>query len=236
MKVRRLNDHGLNEFSDFINQLRRGAERNIPSYLLEGEEYSEHISIDLDVGDLQFDTRYELGNYLVKLLEGEKIQNYMGDAGFWSWFALFWFEQLCPIKAGSRKPSMEYNYILSRKYNHRPRHAIYMTWQLVSRYGEGVRFMLCKELSVRGEITEELMARQEILSAEGVMMLASELYTDNNTGLFKKGATSGGRAGAVHRYVGWLQQLQMTYDIFSTSKEELAELLPSEFDRFRCSQ
>lgn len=162
------------------------------------------------------------------------MQRYMGDVGFWSWFSLLWFDQLCPVKKdGTRNPSREYNYILSRKYNHRPRHAIYMTWQLVDQYGADSRFMLSKEPSTRGEITEQMMARQEILSSDGVMRLASYLYFDMHSGTFKKGAASRTSAGCVNRYVAWLQQIQLTFDIFSISRDELAELLPPEFDRFR---
>jgi hypothetical protein len=234
MKIRRLNDHGFKEFSAFIENLRKGVEQNLPKYLLDSKEFSEPVSFDLEAdADRVFETRYDLGCYLVELLAHEEIQEYMGDTGFWSWFALLWFEQLCPVKKGKLKPSQAYNYILSERYNHRPRHAIYMTWQLVDRYGENARFMLCKDPSTRGEITEQLMARQEILSSQGAMELASQLYYDPKTENFKKGAAARSSAGCVYRYVSWLQQLQLTFDIFSTSRTELEQLLPKEFDRFR---
>ena len=159
----------------------------------------------------------------------------MGDSGCWSWFALCWFAQLCPKKNGKMKPRKSYNYILSRSYNHRPRHAVYMTWQLVQRYGKDAEFMLCKEPSTRGEITEQMMARQEMLSSEATMRLARSLYFDPASGIFKRGAAARKSAGCVYRYINWIQQLQLTFDIFSTTKEELEELLPKEFDRFRKS-
>ena len=234
MIIRKLNEQGLQEFESFVDQLRSGIELNIPAYLLEQDRSSERLDIDIEVdADRQFNSRYDLGDYLVNLLNEANIQKYMGDRGFWSWFALLWFSQLCPKKAGKLKPSKSYNYILSGSYNHRPRHAIYMTWQLVQRYGEDSRFMLCKAPSTRGEITEQMMARQEMLSSEAVIRLASILYFDPANASFKKGAASRKSAGCVARYVSWIQQLQLTFDIFSTTKEELEELLPSEFDRFR---
>lgn len=233
MKVRKLNEHGIAEFLVFIENLRVGIQQNIPTYLLEDDSSSEKIEIPLRVGKYNFNSRFEIGQYLVEIFGDKNIQKYIGDQGFWSWFALLWFDQLCPSINGVRKVSKEYNYILSKNYNHRPRHSIYMTWQLVSRYGDDVRFMLSKEPSTRGEITEQMMARQEVLSSEGVMKLASFLYFNPETGIFKKGAASRRGAGCVSRYVSWLQQLQVTFDIFSTTKEELEALLPSEFDRFR---
>lgn len=233
MLVRKLNTNGLREFSKFIDNLRSGLNQNIPLYMLEDAEFSEPLEISLSIENMPFRSRYEMGYYLVDRLKNLNIQNYIGDQGFWSWFSLFWFDQLCPAEAGIRKPRKDYNYILSKNYNHRPRHAIYMTWQLVSKYGESARFLLSKPPSTRGEIVEQMMARQEILTSEGAVLLASYLYYDKNIETFKKGAASRKSPGCISRYISWLQQLQVTYDIFSISKDDLLDLLPQEFDRFR---
>ena len=234
MRVRQLNDFGLAEFEAFIKKVRAGTELNIPSHLLEGEEYSDSIEIEVTVdAEKKFNSRYEIGVYLIEQFGDKPIQKYVGNVGFWSWFALLWFEQLCPTKNGKLKPSKAYYYVLSRSYNHRPRHSIYLTWQLVNRYGEDAQFMLCKEPSTRGEITEQMMARQDILSSEAAMKLASQLYFDPEKGSFKKGAAARKSAGCVSRYINWIQQIQLTFDIVSTTRDELAELLPREFDRFR---
>jgi hypothetical protein len=233
MKVRRLTKSGLDDFSSFIEGLRNGNQSNTPLFLLETDEHSEAINLDLEVGDQTFSSRYEMGVFLVSLFNGQDIQEYLGDMGFWSWFALLWFDQLCPEKNGVPKPSRAYNYILSAKYNHRPRHAIYMTWQLVNRYGPDAKFLLSKEMSTRGEITEQLMARQENLSSEGIMLLASKLYFDNETESFKKGAASRTGAGCVSRYLIWLEQLKLNYDVFMMQLGDLESLLPKEFERFR---
>lgn len=236
MKLRRLNNTGLARFEEYITNQRGGTESNIPYYLLDSEEFSESVDLIVDVDrDRNFDTRYQMGTYLIELFKNVDIQKYIGDSGFWSWFALLWFEQLCPKRQGKLSPSKPYNYILSHNYNHRPRHAIYITWQLVNRYGEDARFMLCKEPSTRGELTEQLMARQEILSSEAAIRLASSLYFDFEAGTFKRGSASRKRAGCVSRYISWLQQLQLTFDIFSMTKKELEDLLPGEFDGFRTS-
>ena len=233
MKTRKLTTRGLSEFSRFIQNLRNGNDLQTPLYLLENPEYSSAIELDLEVTQASFSSRYEMGEYLVWIFKDKNINPYLGDAGFWSWFALFWFDQLCPIKNGRRSPSMEYNYILSPKYNHRPRHAVYMTWQLVSRYEYDALFLLGKPMSTRGELTEQMMARQENFSMESVIKLASKLYLDPATRTFKKGAASRKGAGCIARYILWLDQLKLTYDLFSISSENLSELLPSEFDRFR---
>jgi len=232
MKLRKLNEQGVEVFRDYINDLRSGADQNIPNYLLDSDEYSEDIQFELEITKPEFKSRLEMGVYLVDLFDGLNITPYIGDIGFWSWLALYWFEQLCSEKEGKLNPSMDYNYILSKNFRHRPRHAVYMTWQLVTRYGEDCAFMLCKAMSTRGELTEQMMARQENLSSESVMKLANALYFDSETKTFKKGAAARKSAGCVARYITWLEQIKMTYDVFSISADELKDLLPAEFDRF----
>lgn len=233
MKIRKLNEYGCNEFTRYIFRLRDGSIENFPEWMLTHADTSEEIPDDIEIGTPAFGSRYEMGKYLTDLFEGAEFQKYIGDRGFWSWLGLYWFEQLCPLKRDKqRNASMPYNYVLSNDYKHRYRHAVYITWQLVSRYSTDSRFLLCKEMPVRGELIEQLMARQDILSMSGVMKLASWLYTNSETGHFKKGAASRKTGGCVSRFISFLQQLELTYDLYMISPDELQKLLPSEFNRF----
>mgnify|MGYP006981142763 CR=1 FL=1 len=237
MMNRKLNEQGLEEFRQFIDNLRNGGKQNTPSYLLTDPTTSEPLGFELQLPDVTFSTRYELGSYLCEQFSELNMQSMIGDIGFWSSLALHWFDQLCPeADDGSRKPpSQAYNYILSNNYNHRPRHAIFTTWQLVDRYGEDARFLLCRELPIRGEITEQLMARQYFLSCRGLMQAASRLYYDEESGSFKKGAAARSSAGCIHRFVAWLHQIELTYDLYSLNCEDVLDLMPKEFDRFKAS-
>lgn len=233
MKLRKLNGQGVEIFRTYVNDLREGHEQNYPLYLLDSNEFSQKIAIDVAIGNEKFDSRYQMGVYLVDLLKNQNMTPYIGDIGLWSWLALYWFDQLCPVKAGKLIPNMDYNYVYSPGWGKRHRHAVYMTWQLVNRYGPDCAFMLCKTMSSRGEITEQMMARQENLSSRGVMELGNNLYFDENTGLFKRGAAARKSPGCIARYITWLDQIKMTYDIYSISADDLESLLPDEFVRFQ---
>ena len=148
--MRSLNSKGIELFNDYIFRSRSKENVQPPYYLLFDSEFSDEIDILIPIDSQDFNSRYEIGIYLTDKFKGINIQPYLGHQGFWSWLALFWFEQLCPKREGKYSPAKEYNYILSTNYNHRPRHAIFMTWQLVSQCGEDVKFMLSKEPSVRG--------------------------------------------------------------------------------------
>jgi len=120
---------------------------------------------------------------------------------------------------------------MSEDYKRRYRHAIYVTWQLVQSHGENAKFMLFKEPSIRGEITEQFMARQYYLSCDGVIEAAKKIYWDDEVGALKRG--SGGKSrGSPRRFIAWLQQIEVTYDLFSLSGEQLLRLIPTEFQRF----
>ncbi|MCP5430212.1 MAG: hypothetical protein H6962_08400 [Chromatiaceae bacterium] len=194
--ARRLNKRGLRAFASYVDQLRDGSKLPAPVHLLTDDDYSEELEIPVSVGDDPFETRYDIGKHLVRAFRGKNMQPLLGDIGFWTWLALFWFDQLCPPAAdGSRKPSKEYNYILSTNYNHRPRHAIRTTWLLVDRYGEDSLFLLSKKPNERGELIEQLAARQYFISCQGVIGAAAALYYDPDRATFKRGATSQKRKG-----------------------------------------
>lgn len=234
MKARMLNEAGLREFQAFVNGLRAGDPLPIPYFLLTDSDFSNALHFDMLVEIRDFKSRYEIGCYLVELMSPHDTQDIIGDQGYWSWLALFWFDQLCPVGSdGLRSVNMPYTYILSSNWNHRPRHALMTTWQLVAEYGENSLFLLSKEPSVRGEIIEQMMARQYFFGCTGIIRLASQLYQDDDRKTFKRGAASRKTAGCVARFVSWLQQLEVNYDLYSLGHKDMLGLLPQEFDRFR---
>lgn len=235
-QARRLNKKGLDAFELHIRELASGAKLDTPANMLTDPRYSEAIDIDCKVERRSFENRFELGQFLAGVLKETPRQAVMGDVGFWSWLALYWFDDLCPAqKNGTRKPSKPYNYVLSRDYNHRPRHAVYTTWMLVDQYGETALFLLSKQLHERGELIEQLAARQYLISCHGVIEAAKDLYYDPKRQTFKRGATSRRRQGSIRRYVSYLQQLDLTYDLGTIASSALLGMLPDEYTAFRAA-
>lgn len=58
------------------------------------------------------------------------------------------------------------------------------------------------------------------------------LYYDSTLKKLPKGST-GKDAGSSRRFAMLLQHFDLTHDIYEMTADELLELLPSEFDRFR---
>ena len=234
MKMRKLNKTGIKEFERFIGNLRNSGQQNTPDYLLTDPATSEPLEWKIELEKGEFANRYELGVFLTEKLKDIDTHKIMGDSYFWSTLALYWFDELCPIKSdGSRVVRELASYVLSESYKNRSRHAVYTTWQLVEHYGQSARFLLSRELPKRGEIIEQLMARQYFMSCDGVMKTASKLYYDEARKTFKKGSAARTSPGCIARYVNWLQQLEINYDLFSISSDDLLGLMPKEFDRFK---
>lgn len=231
--LRRLNDDGVKAFSGYIQELRSGIYAPVPKGLLTDERFSGSVPWSVELEESEFGNRYELGEYLTGQMRECDLRQISHDVGLWSWLALMYFDQLCPADAtGARRPKETYSYILSRDYNHHPRHSIRTTCMFVARYGRNVTFMFSKGLHERGEIVEQLAARQDFLSCEGIIGAARLLYDDPSRGTFKKGAAGKG-GGSVRRFVNVLQQFDVTYDLVSLTAGELIGMLPKEFDRFR---
>ncbi len=93
MKIRRLNKLGIKKFEAYLESLMNdGSSQEDPPFgLLENPETSEPFPCDVEIEKREFMTRYEMGQYLVKILDQccQRIIN--SDHGLWSWLAFFLF-------------------------------------------------------------------------------------------------------------------------------------------------
>lgn len=233
MKALSLNKAGRGRFERVVERLRAGETVTNPQSVLEDGTFVEELPFELEVREGGFASRFEMGQHLVTALADVDKTTFIGERGFWDWLALRWFDDFCPVlRDGSRKkPRETASYLMSEDYNRRYRHAVYVTWQLVDIHGENARPLLFKEPSVRGELTEQLMARQLYLSCRGVIEGVRKLYWDDSAARLKKGA-AGKSSGSARRLASWLQQLEVTYDLFTMTGDQLIDLIPREFQKF----
>ncbi len=233
---RKLNDLGINRFRDFLDA---GAKGPPPADLLVNPETSQPVARAPAPVQRTFENRYEFGRYLMELFADVPSDEITHEKGFWSAAALMWFELICPVdKTGSPNTGMEYRYILSPDFRHYYRHGVRAPWQLVRTHGEFARFLLipskdmARPLGVHGEILEQLSGRQWVLGSKDLIAAASNLYFDQESGRPKKGVAGSGR-GSARRFGLVLRQYDLTYDPQSMPPDNLVNLLPAEFDRWR---
>jgi hypothetical protein len=86
--------------------------------------------------------------------------------------------------------------------------------------------------SIMGEVVEQLASRQELITNKAVVAAATKLYFDRGKDSPRRGF--GGKGpGSPRRLADLLNQLDLTWDLYAMSDDEVMAKLPSEFDRFR---
>ena len=80
---------------------------------------------------------------------------------------------------------------------------------------------------------QEICCRRDLISNRSIVEAALLLYVDPSTARLKRGCQSNRQPGTVRRFIGVLQQLDLTYDIYGMTGPQILDLLPAEFDRWR---
>lgn len=128
---------------------------------------------------------------------------------------------------------------------------------------ENIRIFLNGSVRVLGGVIEQLASRQEIITSHPVVQALTKLYWDTEREAPKTGITTDDRdrakrtkrtkkakrqsrlrkskpglpgAGGIVRFAKVFRQLHLTYDFYSLDADQILELLPYEFDRYRPSR
>ncbi len=233
--VRALNESGLERLRAYLGDLRHGATRAPPEELLEDAGATYELPVEIAVETRPFGSRLAVGHYLCERLAGLDAEEVDADPGLWAWLSLFFFDQVCPLRAdGTRRPGADYRHIPQFDFRTGHRHLLYGPYQVYRRHGEAAALLLAGPPSSESGVYHEIAGRQELIANRGVIEAATLLYYDPVRRAPRPGAQGPLTSpGTVRRFIRVLQQLDMTYDIYGLSGEQLLELLPPEFDAWR---
>jgi hypothetical protein len=228
--LRRLNDAGLARYRAWLDA---GAPGEVPRHLLDDPETSVALAARRPRPHEVFERRYDLGVALVELLDALDPGQVRFDVGLWDWLSLHLFDQICPVRAGQRKPAERARYVLEiDDHKRRYRHLVRSAWSLVHRHGPHARFLLWAPPHTHGELTEQLASTQELIASTSVIEACATLYWDEERQDRRRGF--GGKGpGSARRIPLIRRQFRLTYDIDHMPAERILALLPREFDRFR---
>ncbi|CAB1058537.1 hypothetical protein D1BOALGB6SA_3293 [Olavius sp. associated proteobacterium Delta 1] len=241
MIIRKLTDKGIERFRDYLVELRQDSKTPPPFILLENSEFSAPIEGDPEVEPQTFSTRLELAQYLNQVLDGIFNDSLQDDVQLWSWLSLYFFDQVCPVEEnGLRKPGRDYRHILEPGYPNGHRHLLAGTYLVYSVYGldENLsRLLLWTPLHLESKFHNQLAARQTLITNRGILDAADKMYFNESESKPKRGALmEKSSPGTLLRFIDVIQQLDLTYDLYSLSGEEILALLPPEFDKWQDSQ
>lgn len=235
MNLSRFNRQGLVAFSGFLEEVREGRRSDTPNGMLVDPALTETISDSEEISrDRVFDTRLQMALYLDPILNNVFDGDDMNETGVWAWLSAAFFDTVCPEDdSGIRRPGRDYRHIPSEDWRHFYRHLIrgpIRIYRLFAQKPENALIVLCQHPAAPGEFVEQLAARQERITNPGIIEAANRLYFDGEIGKPRRGsAPNWPKPGTLRRFGQLLDQLDLTYDLYSMSADDLLELLPGEF-------
>jgi len=229
-----LNEKGIAKFKEYLQELREGSTREPPYELLTDPWYSSKMPGGIEVEKIIFQSKKEAAKYFFEKLHFFPHSQIDRNVGLWSWFSLYYFEQVCPKNnIGRRIPGHNSRYILDLDYRRYYRHLLIGPYYVYRLHGWPVSILLYGPLHKTSKYYEELLSRQEFITNKGVIEAANKLYFDNAGGKQKRGSSTIKGPGALLRFIDVIKQLDLTYDLYSMTGEEIVALLPPEFDEWR---
>jgi hypothetical protein len=237
MRLQRFNAQGITAFGQFLDRLAADAAATVPVTLLTDPALVAAVTPAVEVEPRAFANRMEAATYLDAALSPVRATDVERDAGLWTWLTLFYFDQVCPADGhGHRKVRERARYIPAvDDYQKYYRHLLagpYRVFRAHRADPSRALVLLCGPLHRPGEIVEQIVARQEVITNTHAVELATTIYYDPVSGSFKRGA-AGKAGGSARRLSDVLNQFDVTWDLYSMSAGELLAKLPREFDRFR---
>jgi hypothetical protein len=236
-QLRRLNDTGIQRFTEFLASLETDVPQGRPVGILTDPATSDALTAVVEVDERTFGSRVEAARYFDERFSGAGLKNVERDRGLWAWVSLLYFEELCPPGAhGRRKPGALARWIPEvSNFQRYYRHLLAGPYRIYRAHRDDPKramALLCGPLDRPGDIVEQLASRQEIVTNWAVMASATALYVDPATQKPRRGAGGKGR-GSARRLADVLNQFDVTWDLYAMDATHLLQLLPREFERFR---
>ncbi len=239
MKIHRLNDAGIEKMAAFLDSLETNNPFPYPSEIIDQPEYAEPVIDGADLSQKVFGSRMEMTDYLYKTGRIANLPNIERDRGLWSWLAIYYFEQLCPLdENGKRVPRERARWIpqLDNSFRYY-RHLMagpFLIYLAHRDNPERASVLLSGPVNKPGELLGQFASRMEFVTNPIVLDVASFLYVDTVSNKLKRGVGSKTNGGA-RRLADILMQFDVTWDLRTVTAKQLLSMLPSEFNKFKSS-
>jgi len=232
--VRTLNENGIQIFREYLTELRIGLISRAAAEFLEDPGCTTKMKGGLEIERLPFESKLDMAKYLYERFQIVPSSQIDQNIGLWSWLSLYYFDLVCPLNnAGKRNPGQDGRYILDLDFRRYYRHLLYGPYNIFRLHSERAPLLISGLPDKPSKFYEELSSRQAFVTNKGVIEAANILYYDPRRKGPKSGAGGGIRKpGTLLRFIDVVQQLDLTYDLYSMTGEEVLALLPSEFDEW----
>lgn len=232
--LRIFNQKGIDRFRHIVDKLQVNPEENIDLGWIYRDSLTDVSNSSITLPEIKFNSKLESAKFLHKTIVELPMKDKFYNQGLWAWLSAFFFDTVCPESTtGKRKPGKAYRHIPPKNRSWRTihRHLLAGPVRIYDLHKKDIKIIFHAPVHELGDFMEQLASRQEIASSLGVLKAADLLYWDSEKCQPKIGArTTKGEPGTLRRFVTVLQQLMLTYDLYSMATEDIITLLPEEFD------
>ncbi len=237
MLLSRFNSTGIIAFQNLLQNIRDGMIVRSPLEIIDDSTFIERVNNNLEITIQLFQTRHDMASYINSVLVKSLIKDDLMDVGLWSWLSAVYIDSVCPPDdVGQRNPEKDYRHIPSNDWRNFYRHLIRGPVRILRLFIENpetAAIVLCQHPASPGDFVEQLAARQERITNTSIIAAANKLYYDKKSKKPKKGASANWhKPGTLRRFTSLLDQLDLTYDLYSMTEDELINILPNEFRLF----
>ena len=244
IQIRRLNEVGISEMSEFHRRIyRENSTEDPPKHLLHEDEFSETFLVKGEKlpfidQDKNFETLMEMAIYLCGLFSSEKTRvQLLEDPGCGAWLSLLYFDQMCERKSGGRwNPNELARYIPDMSPRRYYRNHIFNSILMYTTHGKLSRILLYTPPSRLSEYSRFLAEQTEVVLNPQMIEVVDRLYWDEHMNAPKPGAVGSKlphRDGALRRFAGnnsFVFQHAPTWDFWEMDAEMIIGMLPGEFN------
>jgi len=233
VKVRILNEFGLEIFREYLDNLRSGSTESPPFKILNDKDTSASINDGPVIEQKNFANRRDVAVYLKEALKDFTFSELESNIGLWSWLDLFFFNQTCPSDSeGKRDPKADYRHILDLSFRHKYRHLLFGPYRIYMAHPESAFTLLCGDITKPGDFNEQVGSRIEKISNNRLIRVLDTLYFDEDNDRIKRGASDRKKNGSLRRFLEITDQFDVTYDLFSMTPDKITNLLTEEFNEW----
>lgn len=241
--IRSFSARGVEEFESFLDRYQNGDANEIDAQMLsEDTNLSELVGRGLMIDIPMTATKRELAQLVCQAFQDAgstelPIVPSTEYRNMWTWLACSSFHLIKTRRANRVLNEYSY-YVCSQDWNRFYRHRIAGPARIYWLFRDRPRdasLLLHGRADEHSDWEAQLAGRQSRIRNRELISTANRLYWDVERHRPKRGAQTRNRSGTVRRLLAFIDQVDLTYDVNSMTPDQILDLLPPEFDRWKQS-
>jgi hypothetical protein len=233
MVLGRLSPTGIRAFENLVASYGNpGLPATSPEDLLAAPDFIQPLTPRIELEIKAFPSRHEMARYFTECFNAKGFRPKSDDAGLWNWLACAYFKLLLADAKDGRPGAIARWVLRDSDFRRYYRHFIagpYFIYQAHRDDPGRAMAVLCQRPGRPGDVVEQLVSRQELITNPAIMAIATRAMVDAGPPPQQRRGAGGKGRGSARRFVAVMEQFSETWDLSAMTETELATLIPTEF-------